>query len=209
MDVVDGDLPKSYLDAAVRETIVGVDIETSGLLVAKDTIACVQVYVPNMGTVMVRYINDIPVRLAQLLESYRVSKVFQFAQFDLSFLIRDYPFICPHAICDTKIAADILDPEHELFMHPVEHKASHSLIALIHHYYGEILDKETARTNWHEPVLSERQLAYAEKDVIYLPDLLRKLEREIFNKNPLLINDLHRAYRNITQTALARIKKAA
>lgn len=207
--IVDGDLPKEYVEAAVRASIVGIDIETSGLSPITDTIACVQVYVPEFGTAMVRYLDDIPVRLSQLLESLRVTKVFQYAQFDLSFLMRDYPFINPRKICDTKIAADVLDPENVMFYDPLKDKPSHSLIALVLHYYGETLNKHLAVSNWFAETLQPEQLAYAEKDVLYLPDLLKKLERAIYNKNPLLVHELHRLYRDIPNKAIARLKKAA
>lgn len=220
MDIVAGDLPREYVEAALRSTIIGMDIETSGLRVQpgvddkgnyrkEDTIACVQMYVPEFGAVMVRYLDERPVRLSQLLESLRVTKVFQYGQFDLSFLMRDYPFINPRKICDTKIAADVLDPGNTMFTHPVENKGSHSLISLVWHYYQDLLDKAIAVSDWHNPNLTPEQLAYAEKDVLYLPGLLKKLEREIYNKNPLLIHDLHRRYLDIPNKAIARLKKAA
>lgn len=207
--VVDGDLPKEYLAATIKASIVGVDIETSGLNRLTDRIACVQVHVPEFGTVMIRSLDAIPIRLAQLLESRRITKVFQYAQFDLAFLLRDYSFITPHKVCDTKIAADVLDPENKMFIHPIDNKGSHSLIALVWHYYQDLLDKKTAVSNWFAAELSQAQLSYAAKDVIYLPDLLRRLERAIVEKDPLLVQELVRRYDRITVTALGDIKKAA
>lgn len=207
--VVANDLPQAYVVAALQATIVGVDIETSGLDITKDSIACVQMHVPEYGTVMVRYLDDVPAHLAMLLESRRVTKVFQHAPFDLSFLMRDFPFIQPHTICDTKIAADILDPEGKLFIHPITNKPSNSLIALVWHYYEDLLDKSIAVSNWFQDELSQEQLAYAEKDVLYLPDLLRKLERAIFDKDHTYINTLHRAYHDLPAKAVARIKSPA
>ena len=210
INVVDDDVPIEYLQAASSATIVGVDIETSGLHVLKgDRIACVQIHVPEFGTVMVRRLSTFPARLIRLMESCRVTKIFQHAPFDLGFLMHDYTMLNPRMICDTKIAAKILDPNHERFIHPVTHKGSHSLIALVWHYFEDLLDKDTATSNWFSDTLTQRQLEYAAKDVIYLPELLKRLERDIFNKNPLLIHQLVKEYQRIPQLVMSQLKKAA
>lgn len=205
--VVDGDFPQAYIQAAMQATIVGMDIETNGLWPQKGArIACVQMYVPEYGTVMARRLCEYPAQLIHLLESRKVTKVFQYAAFDISFLINELP-VQPHQICDTKIAAKILDPKNEMFIHPIENKGSHSLISLVWHYYEDLLDKRVALSNWFAETLTQQQLEYAAKDVIYLPGLLKQLEREIFNKDPLLIHKLNKEYKRILQLAQSRLKE--
>lgn len=185
--VVDNDLPSEWLQAAIEARVVGADIETSGLDKLKDTIACIQFYVPNTGTIMVRWIDEIPVNIVRLMEDAAVAKVFQHAPFDLGFLMRDYAFMMPDQVLDTKIAAKLLDPKHELFIDPVTGRGSHSLIALVHHYFGYTLNKQLAVSNWFAETLEEDQLDYAAKDVEFLPGLLKNLIHDLMIKDPCLI----------------------
>lgn len=207
--IVDGDLPHAYIAAAEKATIIGVDIETSGLNRHRDAIACVQVHVPQFGTVMVRKLDDKVTNLKQLMRSYRVTKVFQYGEFDLAFLLRDYPSMRPAKICDTKIAAKILDPKREKFKHPDTGDGSHSLIALVWHYFGYKMNKQLAVSNWFVDDLTPAQLEYAAKDVEYLPELLRNLERDIFAKDPRLVQDLVHKYDGVISSALISLKEAA
>lgn len=177
MILVEGDLPIEWYDDALIARTVGVDIETSGLDKTKDRIATVQVFVPGKGTVIIRRLND-PIWLGALLESSLVNKIFHHAPFDLGFLVRDLS-IWPQNISDTKIAAKILDPKRAYFIHPDTHKGSHALVSLVYHYYNVKLDKSLAVSNWFVETLDPKQLAYAEKDVIYLPDMLARMEKKI------------------------------
>lgn len=215
MNIVTGDIPSNYLKAAEQATIVGLDIETSGLLLhptekkPQDSIACIQMHVPEFGTIMVRYLNKVPMNLNRLIGSWKIRKIFQHAPFDLGFLLRDYSFMQPRHILDTKIAARILDPKRELFIDPDTNKGSHSLKVLVYHYFGYKMDKRIAVSNWFADDLTPEQLEYAAKDVEYLPPLLRKLEMAIFDKDPHLVNALNVAYHNIPAMVMGELKKAA
>lgn len=175
--LVEGDLPVEWYDAAIVARTVGMDIETSGLDVIKDKIATVQLYVPNKGTIIVRKLDN-PFWLGGLLESPLTTKIFHHAPFDLGFLIRDLG-IWPQAIADTKIAAKLIDPKKTRFIHPTSNKGSHALISLVYHFHDIVLDKTQAVSNWFVDTLDPKQLDYAEKDVIYLPEMLAKMEQEI------------------------------
>jgi len=167
--LVDGDLPKDWLNIAINVGLVGLDIETSGLDISSDRLATVQIYIPAVGSVMIRNFHTVPVNLIALLES-DVSKVIHHAPFDLSFLMRDFPTILePRNILDTKIAAKLFDPNKEFFVDATG-RGSHSLKVLIKKIFDVELDKTHAVSNWFGE-LSPEQLAYAENDVKYLPKL--------------------------------------
>ncbi len=185
VELLERDLSPQWYDAAHSARIVGMDIETSGLDKLTDRIATVQMYVPHVGTVMVRKL-DSPEWIGALLESKAVLKIFHHAPFDLSFLIRDMG-IWPENVADTKIAARLVDPNKRRYINPVTGKPAHSLIALVHHYYGFILDKALSISNWFADELSPEQLDYAAKDVEFLPDLLSKLEFELSERGELVL----------------------
>jgi len=178
--LVDNDLPREWLLWARKIGMVGLDIETSGLDIATDRLATVQIYVPVYGSVMIRNFYETPVNLIALMED-NVTKIIHHAPFDLSFLMRDFPIMMPKAIADTKLAAKILDPRKELFIDATG-KGSHSLKVLIKHVFNIELDKTHAVSDWFGE-LSPAQLAYAENDVKYLPELLAWFMQRLSNRD--------------------------
>lgn len=191
--LINGDIPVKWFNAARAARIVGMDIETSGLDKKADRIATIQMYVPDIGTVMVRNMEN-PTRLLKLLEDSSTTKIFHHAPFDLGFLMRDY-LVMPVSIADTKVAAKVLDPKKRQFMHPTTNRGSHALISLVWYYFEDTLDKSLAVSDWFAPELSEAQLTYAAKDVEYLPGLLARLENELSNKGDLEL--ARNAYKHI------------
>ena len=175
--MLEGDYTEEWLHAALAARIVGMDIETSGLDKWTDKIATVQMYVPNTGTVMVRKLHE-PTNLMRILESGQTTKIFHHAPFDIGFLMKNFP-VLPKKIADTKIAAKLVDPQKRRFFHPETLRGSHSLIALVWHFYQEKLDKSLSVSNWFAETLTDAQLDYAAKDVEYLPDMLKTLETEL------------------------------
>jgi ribonuclease D len=184
VDLINGDINQDWYEHAVAARIVGVDIETSGLSLQTDKIATIQMFVPGKGTVMIRK-ADQPFTMMKLLENRRITKIFHHAPFDLGFLVRDYD-VFPENIADTKVAAKILDPRKTQFIHPNTNKGSHALLSLVHHYFGFLMDKSLAVSDWFAPDLSQEQIEYAAKDVEYLPELLRRLEVELAKKRKVI-----------------------
>ena len=176
--LVNGDYPVEWFNAAIAARIVGMDIETNGLDRTIHKIATVQMYVPDMGTIMVRNLQDVPLVLLRLMQSKQVTKIFHHAPFDLGFLVEKYD-IYPEKIACTKVAAKILDPKRQMFFDPDTNKGSHALKSLVYHYFGFRMDKTLAISDWFAEDLSEAQLDYAAKDVEFLPALLRNLEKEL------------------------------
>lgn len=201
--MVNGDYPREWLDAAVAARIVGMDIETNGLDKFTHKIATVQMYVPDVGTIMVRKLDN-PVNLIELLEHSQTTKIFHHAPFDIGFLMAHLP-VYPKKVADTKIAAKMVDPKKLRFYHPDTNKGSHSLLALTWHFYQEKWDKNLAVSDWFAEELRPEQIEYAAKDVMYLPEMLRKLEAELSKLGMLrLARD---AYRHIPTKIALELKK--
>lgn len=175
--MVEGDIPLEWTHGARAAGRIGVDIETSGLSPVSDQIATVQMFVPAMGTIMVRKLNT-PINLLRLLEDRQTCKIFHHAPFDLGFLQRKFD-VTPRSIACTMIAAKMVDPQRMKYFDPDKNKGSHSLKALVWTMFQEKLDKTLAVSDWFQEELSQAQLDYAAKDVEYLPEILRRLEVDL------------------------------
>lgn len=164
VSVVWHDTSDLLVEAASRSLVLGVDIETTGLDWKNDAVATVQLAVPDGPTEIVRLreSSERPLRLAKLLESPQVLKVFHHAMFDLRFMRFSWSVAAQRVAC-TKVASKILDPGGEI---------GHSLSDLVRHYLGVELDKNEQVSDWRAPHLSARQVAYAAGDVLHLPPLL-------------------------------------
>jgi ribonuclease D len=175
--MVEGDFPSEWIHGARAAQKIGIDIETSGLSPTTDRIACIQMYVPGMGTVMVRNLIN-PRNLITLLQDRLTVKIFHHAPFDLAFIQRNYD-VLPAGIACTKIAAKLVDPQRLMFFDPDTNKGSHSLKSIVWTMFQDRLDKSIAVSNWFVDDLSPEQIDYAAKDVEYLPEILRRLELEL------------------------------
>lgn len=175
--IVDEDLTDGFM-FAIGDT-VAVDIETSGLDPKTDKIATVQVYVPggDIEIVRIHCEQEIPRNLGNVIENHQIAKIFHYAPFDLSFIMH-HMHLMPRNIKDTRVLATILDPHREKFWNPSRQAHDHGLAALVYHYYGVELDKSIAVSNWFGD-LEPKQIEYAARDVIYLPDLVNKLNSEL------------------------------
>lgn len=180
--LVEGDLPMEWYDAAIISQRVGIDIETTGLNKLTDTLAIVQLYIPDKGTIIIRRLKDAH-WLGGLLESPLTTKIFHNASFDLAFLIRDLG-VWPQAIADTQIAAKLLDPKKTRIISPTTGRGCHSYMCLVNYFYKVQLDKsrDVVSGNWLADKLNPVQLAYAENDVIYLPGMLQLMEKELLER---------------------------
>ena len=177
VEMVEGDLPLEWTHWARASGKIGVDIETSGLSPVTDRIATVQMFVPTMGTIMIRKLQD-PINLLRLLEDRQTVKIFHHAPFDLGFLQRKYE-VTPRSIACTKIAAKMSDPNRQKYFDPDTNKGSHSLKSIVWTMFQDRLDKTLAVSDWFAEDLTQAQLDYAAKDVEYLPEILRRLEVDL------------------------------
>jgi ribonuclease D len=166
-EVVADDLPVAVYDEFVVEGIAACDIETSGLDFKTEHIGTFQVYGTTVGAWIVRVNGQTPVRLARLLADERVCKVFHYAPFDLRFVLSQWGVRATNVKC-TKIASKVVFPELS--------DDEHSLKELLQRVADIELSKQARLSDWTHDELTEDQIQYAAKDVLYLLPLINALE---------------------------------
>jgi ribonuclease D len=169
VDLVEGDVSADFEGAARDAGVVAWDIETSGLDWRLDRIATCQLHVPNFGTQVIRVDGRRPDRLRELLVSEHVLKVFHHAPFDLRFMRHHWKAEARSVAC-TKILSKIVRPEAA--------SGEHSLKPTLDRFLGIVLDKSQQTSDWFSPLLTQEQLTYAARDVVYLLPLLDRLMEE-------------------------------
>jgi ribonuclease D len=171
----DHDIPSQYFGCVCKAKVVAWDIETSDLDWRKGQIGICQLYAPNAPVAIIK-IDDIPPKkLRLLLSDAVVRKVFHHAMFDLRFMSYHWK-VLPQNIACTKIASKLLD---------VKNENNHSLQSVLKQYLDVAIDKNERLSNWLSNKLSDKQISYAVKDVVYLLQLLDVLERELKSKGLL------------------------
>jgi ribonuclease D len=172
--VLEADLNELAFERALLADLVAVDIETTGLDWRDDTIGTVQVHVADT-TYIVRPNGRIPYRLKAVIEDSAVCKVFHHAMFDLRFLAHHWGIVPARVAC-TKIASKLAEPDLPC--------AEHSLAPLLKRRLGVSLDKSPQTSDWTGE-LSETQLRYVADDVRFLPELYRRLDAELRERDLL------------------------
>lgn len=167
MTVVTYDISESLLVSASKSLMAAVDIETTGLDWATESIASVQVALPDGRVEIVRVgsTGRPPRRLIQLLESSDILKVFHHAMFDLRFMRTTWDARAARVAC-TKVASKVVDPGGEI---------GHRLVDLTYHYLDTEIDKGQQASDWLAHELSPDQISYAANDVLHLMPLLHAL----------------------------------
>ncbi|MCL2669793.1 MAG: ribonuclease D, partial [Syntrophaceae bacterium] len=108
--------------------------------------------------------------LGQVLAEPAILKIFHAGDNDIRILKRDYAFSFRN-IFDTHRAADLLGYRRL------------ALATLLEETLGIVLAKKMQRSRWDLRPLTKEQLDYAALDVAHLPELCRKLEQELREKN--------------------------
>jgi len=170
-----GDIPQDSLDLILKSPVVAWDIETSGLDWKGERIATCQLCVYGSQVFLVQISEVLPDRLKTLLSDNSVKKIFHHAMFDLKFMCHHWN-ADPRNIACTKVAAKLLHPKN---------RDLQSLKGLIKHYFGVNISKKERTSDWFAKALTEEQIIYAANDVIYLEQLLTKLEKELESRNLL------------------------
>lgn len=179
------DISEDVVKSALSSKIIACDIETTGLDWKEDKICTCQIYIPSDGTKIIKVNGGVPEYLTFLLNNKNISKVFHYAMFDLRFMCAKWNIV-PENIQCTKIASKLLEPSSE---------NKHSLKYLLEKYLNITIDKNERFSNWDTESLSENQIKYAAKDVVYLIQLLEKLKHELDKKG--LLDILCQCYKHI------------
>lgn len=165
-----GDLP-----ADVRlQGAVAIDTETMGLNPHRDRLCLAQLYDGGGACHLVQFPwprtdqdRGRPYQapnLAKLLADVSVTKLFHFARFDVGVLEHALGVVCQPVYC-TKIASRLCRT----------YTDRHGLKELCRELLGVDLAKEQQSSDWGRDDLSEAQLHYAARDVIYLHALRDRL----------------------------------
>jgi ribonuclease D len=158
-----GDLP----DLSRYTTSVAIDTETLGLNPHRDRLCVVQLSNGDGSADVVQIPaghHDAP-NLKKLFGDPAVTKIFQFARFDLAVLFHAFG-VMPKPVYCTKIASRLVRT----------YTDRHGLKDLSRDLLGVELSKQQQSSDWGADTLSEAQLAYAASDVLHLHDLRAKLD---------------------------------
>lgn len=146
---------------------VAIDTETMGLMPHRDRLCVVQLS-PGDGTVDVVKIalgQKRAPNLEKLLGDPNVTKIFHYARFDLAALWHAFG-VMPAPVYCTKIASKLTRT----------YTDRHGLKDLCRDLLGVELSKQQQSSDWGAAELTEAQLAYAASDVLYLHQLVARLD---------------------------------
>ncbi|MCJ8323720.1 MAG: ribonuclease D [Rhizobiales bacterium] len=158
-----GDLP----DDLEFGTIVAVDSETMGLNPLRDKLCLVQLSFGDGVAHLVqldrsRYAAP---NLERLFSDPKILKIFHFARFDVAVIKQYLNVDCTPIYC-TKIASKLVRT----------YTSYHGLKDLCRELIGVSLDKGQQSSDWGAETLSDAQQRYAASDVLYLHQLMAKLD---------------------------------
>jgi ribonuclease D len=158
-----GDLP----DLSRYTSSVAIDTETMGLNPHRDRLCVVQLSNGDGSADVVQIPKDhteAP-NLKALLANPKVTKIFQFARFDIAVLYQTFG-VMPQPIYCTKIASRLSRT----------YTDRHGLKDLVRELLNIDLSKQQQSSDWGSQQLSEAQLAYAASDVLHLHALRERLD---------------------------------
>ena len=160
-----GDIPAD-LDLG---TMIAVDTEAMGLNNHRDRLCLVQMSSGDGNAHLVQLSPDdydAAPHLKALLSDQNVTKIFQFARFDVA-IIRKYLGVdCTPVYC-TKIASKLART----------YTDRHGLRDLCRELAGVDISKQQQSSDWGQEELSEEQLEYAASDVLYLHTIKERLDQ--------------------------------
>ncbi len=156
-----GDLP----DQLVLSDNIAVDCEFMGLNVERDKLCLVQISTGNKDAHIVKLNRDTynAPNLKKILEDKKINKIFHYARADLLF-IKKYLKANVQNINCTKLMSKLAR----------SYSDKHGLRDLIKEFTGEDISKNLQSSDFGGE-LSEKQLQYCAKDVIYLHKIHKSL----------------------------------
>lgn len=152
---------------------IAIDCEFTGLNVERDRLCLVQISSGNNDAHIIQLNKDkydAP-NLKNLLKNQNINKIFHFARADLLF-IKKYLNIEVENIACTKIMSKIAR----------SYSDKHGLKDLIKEFIGIDVSKQLQSSDFGGD-LSEKQLQYCAKDVIYLHKIYEELQKILIREN--------------------------
>ncbi len=140
-----------------RSGWAGIDIEGSSLHSFEDNVSLIQLAIEE-GNFIIDPLSGIDVK-AILEPLSKTELILHGGDYDLRMLLNDYDFYPRAKFYDTMLAAELLGME------------GIGLAAVVEQFYGEKMSKGGQRSDWTRRPLSDAQLKYAVKDVVFLKPL--------------------------------------
>lgn len=160
------DLP----DGLALGNVVAIDCETMGLNPHRDRLCVVQMSGGDGNTHIVQIAKgqtSAP-NLCRMLKDPDVLKIFHFGRFDIAALYNAFGEITSPVYC-TKIASRLVRT----------YTDRHGLKNLLQEMLGIDISKHQQMSDWGAETLTEAQLEYAASDVLYLHQLMEKLNARL------------------------------
>ena len=160
--VYEGDIPENL----VVGDAIALDSETMGLKPERDRLCMVQLSTGDGHAHLIHFPDrnyDAP-RLKKLLKDDKITKIFHYARFDVAVFKRYFNIDCNPVYC-TKMASKLCRTFTD----------RHGLKDLCADMLGIQISKEKQSSDWGADKLSDDQLRYAAHDVLYLHELMAKL----------------------------------
>lgn len=158
-----GDLPEDFKCG----DFLAVDTETLGLKPNRDRLCVVQVSSGNGDAHVVQLTPDdydkAP-RLKAVLSDPNITKIYHYARFDVA-ILKKYLQVDAFPVYCTKIASRIART----------YTDKHGLKVICEELLGVYIDKQQQSSYWAADELSEAQQRYAASDVLYLHQLMERL----------------------------------
>ncbi len=164
------------LDALVQrlsnETLLAFDTESNSLFAYRERVCLIQVSTRDADYLIDPLAIDSMEPLRPIFASRTIEKVFHAAEYDVMCMKRDFGFEF-NALFDTMLAARVLG------------RKQFGLGALLEEFFGVQADKRYQKADWSLRPLPVEQLAYAQQDTHYLPQLRNLLHAELAEKGRL------------------------
>jgi ribonuclease D len=161
--VLEYDLPDNFKQ---NVNFVAIDTEAMGLNPHRDRLCVVQLKVEDKIYVIhfKKPIYNKSKNLIALLKNSKIQKIFHYARFDM-FIIYKYLKIMPTSVICTRTLSKIVRT----------YSDRHSLKELCKEFLKKDLNKGEQSSDWGSEELSQSQIEYAAKDVIYLEEIYEPL----------------------------------
>lgn len=174
------DIPQNFIENLSNINNIAIDTETTGLNLFRDRLCLVQICIEriiskdNKDELTEQEIHIIHFpepyyeasNLKNLLSRNEIKKIFHFARFDMGFIYMFLNVLMQNVVC-TKILSKIART----------YTDRHSLVELCKELLDVNLNKSCQSSDWGAAELSQGQIDYAAKDVIYLSAIYNKLNQ--------------------------------
>lgn len=168
LHVYEHDIEQDVIDKALKNPVVALDTETTGLDHFSDTLCLIQLKIgEDIYVIKIDESTEYP-NLMALIQQRDVIFVGHYILFDIKFIFSRFG-VCPQSVKCTKIASKIVHPNLE----------KHSLQKLLHDELSIEISKTLRTSDWSQSKLTDDQINYAAADVLYLEELLGVLIEEM------------------------------